>query len=400
MTDFSPSDFGFDFSGGAAGTGSSGTYSITGYAATLAYGRPSSISGGSYALTGRAAGFRTGIALAKGTYALTGKSAILAHSGFKLIAGPGTYTLTGRSATIPLRSGVYTIVGNAATLVLRKTYGDYRLTAGNVSLRIGEPANAGTYALTGRAVTAARGHGMLLGSGSFKLSGAELTPIADGDTSALFERRLKSLIPRGWVLRTAPIFDAVLGGLGDSLANFYTLLKSVKAQTRIATAGGWFLDLIGWDFLGANYLRKDKEADDHWRARIIREVLRPRATRLGITTAVEDLTGRTPKIYEPWNATDDGGGYGAVGGRIAYGQSGYYGSVVLPAQVFVTVYKTGLSGIPTITGYGYGNGGYGVGKIAYASTTQVEGEISDAEIFDCVHQNIAAGAKAWVAIAA
>lgn len=406
MTDFSPSDFGFDFSGGAAGTGASGTYSLTGYPATTVKSKPLSPATGSYVLTGRAAALRDGrkIVAAKGTYTLLGKPATLAHSGFKLIAGAGTYTRTGRAASmqggIPIRSGVFTVTGNAATITLIKPYGDYRLTGGNAGLRIGEAANSGAYTLTGRAAVTGHGHGMLLGSGSFKLSGAQLTPIADGDTSALFERRLKSLIPRGWVLRTAPIFDAVLGGLGDSLANFYTLLKSVKQQTRIATASGWFLDLIGWDFLGTNYLRKNKETDDRWRARIVREVLRPRATRLGIETALEDLTGLTPKIYEPWNAADDGGGYGAVGGGIAYGQSGYYGSVVLPAQVFVTAYKTGLSGIPNITGYGYGNGGYGTGTIAYASLTEVEGEISDAEIFDCVHQNIAAGAKAWVAIGA
>ena len=259
--------------------------------------------------------------------------------------------------------------------------------------------------------------------------------MAIGDSDDV-QARLQSLIPNGWFNSlTAPVRDIVFGGLADSLSWIYALRTAVRAQMRIATASGWFLDLVGWDFFRSDYLRKANETDDSWRKRIIYEIFRERVTRKGIIEVLEDLTGQTPDVFEPANPGDCGGGYG-VGGGIAYGganpnqglNSGYgstslggygegefayfipsgiappfagagaYGSISCPYQFFVTAYRPQTTGIPYLDGYGGNSGGYGVGTIAYADISQVAGSVLDSDIYDAVARTVAAGITAWVAI--
>ena len=250
-------------------------------------------------------------------------------------------------------------------------------------------------------------------------------------TSGDMQRRLRSLIPQGWFGDDAPIRDVVLGGLGDALAWSYGLLGFAEAQTRIGTASGWFLDLIGWDFLGVRILRRDGEKDDAWRARLRAEIFRPRVTRWAISKALEDLTGIKPKLVEPWNPNDCGtyGRGGAayagrdyapqrVGGynrRGAYntGLSGYgviqgpsgnsspgmgcWGSRKVNFQLFVTAYRSATGSLTPSAGYGRG-GGYGTGRMRYVSRGELEPTITDDEILNTVADTAPAGVIAWTAI--
>jgi hypothetical protein len=207
--------------------------------------------------------------------------------------------------------------------------------------------------------------------------------------------RLKSLVPSGWFSWSlAPIRDVVFGGLADTLAKSYSLLSSVKAQTRIATASGWFLDLIAWDYFGARFVRRSGESDASFKPRVIEEILRPRQTRAAIIEALVDLTGRTPLIFEPWNPQDCGG-YGLS--VMGYGMAGCYGSLALNDQIFVTALRPAGLGIPNVGAYGEGPSGYGVAG-EYVDESQVTGPVTDADIYATVAATVAAGVTGWTDI--
>ena len=103
-----------------------------------------------------------------------------------------------------------------------------------------------------------------------------------------------------------------------------------------------------------------------------------------------------PLVFEPARPLDTGG-YN-VGG-VGYNVAGGYGSTVLPTQVFVIAYRPLGQGIPNLGGYDSGVGGYAVGgQLAYASLSQVRGEVTDQNIYDAVAGTILAGTTAWVQI--
>jgi hypothetical protein len=208
--------------------------------------------------------------------------------------------------------------------------------------------------------------------------------------------RLKSLVPGGWFASSlAPVRDAVFGGLADALSNTYALLIAVKAQTRIATASGWFLDLIAWDFFGARFLRLNAESDTSWRVRIIKEILRPRQTRAAIAQALLDLTGRQPKVLEFWNPYDAG----AIGiGTLAIDTAGFIGDPTLNNQIFVTAYRPAGEGVPLVAGIDSGAGGVGVGRMEVIDMAWITAQVTDADIYASVASTVAAGVTAWTAI--
>lgn len=263
--------------------------------------------------------------------------------------------------------------------------------------------------------------------------------MAIGDNADMI-RRLQSLIPGGWLARTGVVYNAVFGGLADSLAMVSSLLAAVTAQTRIATASGWFLDLIAWDFFGSRFLRHRGEPDTAWRGRIIKEIFRPRVTRAAIVEAVTDLVGTVPQLFEPWNTGDCGAydvgtlayagsyiaptfaGYdtpqggldmgplayadldtSAAGTSGAFAGAGCYGSYEFPNQFFLKVqrppstgtlsaeaagygfydspnmaYGGGFPGVPEYAGFDSPLAGLDVGTMAYSAPTQTWGEFSGA----------------------
>jgi len=209
-----------------------------------------------------------------------------------------------------------------------------------------------------------------------------------------FVYRIKAVLPTKWFPDVTPILDGILNGLASSWASLYSALAYVKAQTRLATATGVNLDLFSVDFFGLTLPRFVNESDTQYRARIRRELLRPRGTRAALIGALTDLTGRVPLVFEPAN-TGDTGGYGVAMG---YGVAGAYGSLLLPFQCFVTAYRPTGAGIANVAGYGASIGGYGVGAIEYGSMSFVTGQVLDSAIYDAAARTMPAATICWMRI--
>lgn len=227
--------------------------------------------------------------------------------------------------------------------------------------------------------------------------------MATGDQADVL-LRLKSTLPH-WFGDSNPILDAVLTGLAWAGAFVYSLYAYAKLQTRIKTATDGWLDMIAADFFGTTLLRQANQSDASFRARIIINLFRERATRAGIIKVLEDLTGRTPTVFEPMRPADTGG-YG-VAQSLAYGLAGGYGSMLLPFQCFVDAYRPASTGIPNVGGYGLANygatnggpGGYGVAsQIEYASLDMIQGAVTDSDLYQAADSVKPAGTIIWMRI--
>ena len=206
--------------------------------------------------------------------------------------------------------------------------------------------------------------------------------------------RIKQMLPARWFSDDAPILDAVLSGLGQAWSGIYTLLQQVQAQTRLMTAGGVFLDIASQDYCGIGLPRRAGEADAAFSARLRLNLLAPRATRDGLVEAVTNLTGRSPIVFEPLNASD-AGGYNVNAG---YGVAGGYGSFSMPYQFLLTVYRPNDLPADHAGGYGTGPGGYNEAPMFYASAAELAGNVSDAEIYATIASVIPTSSIAWTKI--
>ena len=206
--------------------------------------------------------------------------------------------------------------------------------------------------------------------------------------------RLKAVLPSRWFPDATPVLDGMLSGLANVAAWSYTLLAGVRAAARIATATGGFLDMIAQDFFGPRITRRPSQGDAAFRVRIEAELLRERGTRGAVISVLQDLTGRTPVVFEPMRPADTRA-WGLVCG---YGAAGGWGSLLLPFQCFVTAYRAQGSGIATVSGWRSGAGGWGHGAIEYASLDMVQGEITDADIDAAIAGVMPVAAIAWTRI--
>jgi hypothetical protein len=212
--------------------------------------------------------------------------------------------------------------------------------------------------------------------------------------------RLKDVLPLRWFPDETPILDGVLNGLAWGWAWCYQLLQFVRAQARLSTAQGEWLDLIAWDYLGARFARLAGQNDDSFRVGVQRELVRERGTRYAVQSALVDLTGREPGIFEPANPVDTGGYYdpSGLGGGCAYGLTGGWGTLSLPFQCFVRAYRPTNSGIALVMGWGGTAGGWGQGAIEYASLTMIQGQITDTDINAAVAGVLPVGTIGWTQI--
>src|SRR5262249_5054929 len=160
----------------------------------------------------------------------------------------------------------------------------------------------------------------------------------------------------------------------------FSLLTQVKAQTRIATATGIFLDIAARDFTGSPIARRLGETDAAFSARLSSCLLIPRATRSGIIQAISNLTGRKPIVFEPRNIIDTGG-YNL---NIGYGSIGAYGSFNMPYQYMVTAYRPNNLPERNAGGYNSGPGGYNVPPFFYSAGNGAAGAVSDADIYTAI----------------
>ena len=204
-----------------------------------------------------------------------------------------------------------------------------------------------------------------------------------------FIARMKRVLPRRWFNDVAPVTDAVLGGLSTAWSAVYLLIRTVSAQTRLATATASFVDSVSRDFFGDGLPRRSNESDDAFRVRISLELLRPRGTRRALASALTDLTGQLVTIFEPTRPADTGG-YN-VGG-VGYGSGGGWGNLALPYQSFVKTRAPEGQGIAFLAGYGTG------GVVVYGNISEVATQVSTADIYASAASILPAGYVAWLQV--
>lgn len=216
------------------------------------------------------------------------------------------------------------------------------------------------------------------------------------DTPADIAARLKRYLPK-WFGRTAdptPVLDSLLLGLGTALAGIRSLIAYAALQTRIATATGGWLELIAFDFFGADFPRFNAEPDADYSRRIRQETLRQRNTRAAIDSAVFDITGMHPHIFEGFHAPTNGG-YGTP--AFAFGRAGRWGSNTSPFHVIVTMPRPTGYTIPYRGGWGSQTGGYGSGNFSFVDDSSLQGHgATAADILAAINRVRAAGIRVIV----
>lgn len=218
--------------------------------------------------------------------------------------------------------------------------------------------------------------------------------MATGDQANILAR-LRALLPQSWFPDDAPNLDGVLAGFSSVGAWAYAQIAYAKLQTRLGTATDGWLDLIAFDFFGRRIRRRKGQSDDSFRGLIRKEMLRERVTRPAIKAALEDLTGQPVTIFEPAHPGDTGG---FNTGYLAYNETGRWGSLLLPYQMFIDVVQPIGAGIPNVGGYDSGWGGYNFAPMMLGDLADVIGEVTDQDIYDTVNATRAAGVTCWVAI--
>lgn len=209
-------------------------------------------------------------------------------------------------------------------------------------------------------------------------------------------RRLRAVLPFRWFGDTTPVLDTLLNGLAAGWEENFGLLQYTRRQSRIATATEEWLDFIGYDFFGFEIARVAGQSDDSYRKVLQHNILRLRGTRTALASALTDLTGRSPAIFEPRN-TGDSGGYSS--GGAGYCAAGGWGSLELPFQLFVTAFRPRGNGTANVSGWSLGGGGYGAGALEYVDMDIVHGRIDDQQIASEVVRTAPAGVVVWLKIA-
>jgi len=209
-----------------------------------------------------------------------------------------------------------------------------------------------------------------------------------------FVSRLKLVLPARWFADSTPVLDALLTGFASAWSGIFATLAYVKSQTRIATANGIFLDIAAADYLGGALPRRAGEADAAYSARIIKNLIGPRATRASLVARLANLTGREPAVFEPLNVADTG----AYNVNTGYNMAGGYGSANLPYQFFMTAYRPNSAPVSNAGGYGGGPGGYNTRPMFYADVSEFAGTVSDSEIYATIAAVLPTSGIAWTQI--
>lgn len=219
--------------------------------------------------------------------------------------------------------------------------------------------------------------------------------MATGDLND-FRARIKATLPR-WYADLSPILDALLSGVAQALEYVYALYLYAQMQTRIKTATDGWLDLIAGDFFGTRILRRANQTDASFRAIIIANLFRERATRKALIQVLTDLTGRAPVLIEPQQPGDTGA-YGVP--TSGYGVAGFYGSRLLPSQMFLIAFRPASAGIPNIAGYGNSPAAYRTPSVGgmYGSLSMIQGQVTDADIYAAIDSVKPVGTVIWTTL--
>lgn len=217
--------------------------------------------------------------------------------------------------------------------------------------------------------------------------------MAKGDLNDFYER-LKALLPAGWFADSSPALHGILMACARSLSWCYSLYCYALKQTRLSSATDGWLDIAAYDFFGNQLQRRAEMSDDAFRHHFRINLFRERGTRQAVIDILQELTGNTPRVFEPQRPMDTGSyGWPALG----YGMAGGYGSLLLPYQAFVVVFRPKGTGIPLIAGYATPPSGYSVpSQGEYVSHDMVTGNVTDAQIYAAVAAVKMEGTIVWV----
>ena len=226
--------------------------------------------------------------------------------------------------------------------------------------------------------------------------------MAIGDSNDIFAR-LKAALPQRWFGSTSdsmPVVDSLLTGITTALSFIYSLYLYAKLQTRILTATDGWLDMVAADFFGTSVLRKAGQSDASFRANIIANMFRIRATRPAMVKVIADVTGFAPIIFEPNRPFDTG----CMNTPASVGFCGVarMGSVGVPCTAMITAYR------PKATGAQAG-GAYTDAPVISAMNTPLAqsytnslalsaSSVTDADIYAAIDLCKPIGTVMWVAI--
>ena len=163
-----------------------GSYTLTGFAVNLLWGRKLTAAQGSYGDTGQPVGLSRNVPItaAQGSYTLSGQSANLLH-GYKLSAAQGSYSLNGQTVTLTYGTaktltadtGFYAVSGQAiafrSTYVLAAQQGSYVLGGVAVNLQYGVPEEPQASKAAGRPKRKRRRYYVEIDGQEFEVSGAD-----------------------------------------------------------------------------------------------------------------------------------------------------------------------------------------------------------------------------------
>ncbi|SDR37730.1 hypothetical protein SAMN05443245_5259 [Paraburkholderia fungorum] len=168
--------------------------------------------------------------------------------------------------------------------------------------------------------------------------------MATGDQSDILSR-LQSYLPRGWFgdWSESPIITGLLTGISSVFATMYLLVMFFWAQTRLDTSTGGWIDIWASDFLGTSLPRKPNETDASYIARIKLAIFGAKGTRPAMVTALTNLTGRAPIIFEPARPLDSGC-MGANTGVASFCGVSRMGSIACPFGALITAFRPLVSG--------------------------------------------------------
>lgn len=223
--------------------------------------------------------------------------------------------------------------------------------------------------------------------------------MAIGSEQDIYDRLISNL--PDWFGTDHPILDAILAAFNGfnqnptqaTTAYFHYNFQYLyaKLQLRIQTATDINLDLISQDYLGNALPRRQNENDESYRARILVNLVRPRATREAMRMALLQLTGYEPIIIEPWNFFDHGA-YRVL--PLAYNVGGGYGTNA-PYQAWIYVFTDPNQGMGNYSGYRVPDGGYnaadGISTLYYGSETLIQKIVTNDAILELIENTKVAG---------
>lgn len=231
--------------------------------------------------------------------------------------------------------------------------------------------------------------------------------MAIGDQDDIYYRIISNL--PNWFGSGHPILDAIISayiGFNQSppqctTTYFHYNFQYLYAvlQVRIQTATGINLDLISQDFLGSSLPRKVDETDDSYRARIIANLIKERATRRAMISVLTELTGHVPVIIEPGRPLDHGG-YN-VPSALAYNTIGSYGTSA-PYTCWIYVTLDPFQGMGSYSGYNSFAGSYtptsNSSKLWYGNQALASRVITVGDVLQAVIATKVGGTRCFVVI--